>query len=135
MKKAYSSGGIVTKIINGKTHILLIKHEDGFLVFPKGHIKDGETEEQAALREVKEETGLSDLKIINKLGEAIRPSKEDSGEEVEKIIHLFLMETDNHVHSEADEDYSWFTYEEALKGLGFPQEKDFLIKVWQKMLQ
>jgi 8-oxo-dGTP pyrophosphatase MutT (NUDIX family) len=127
---AYSAGGIVLKKENDKTLILLIKHEDGFLVFPKGHINYGETEEEAALREVKEEAGLINLKIVRKLGIVVRPAKENSGEVVQKRITLFLMQCNNYQHHKAEEDYGWFTHDQAINNLGFKQEKQFLKSVW-----
>ena len=136
MNKAYSAGGIVIKNEDNIVKILLVKHEDGFLVFPKGHIDEGETEEQTALREVEEETGLRELSIIRKIGEVVRPSIEWSGETVEKTIHLFLMKSKNFDHGDADEEYGWFTYIEALEGmgaLGFKEEQDFLKKYWNEI--
>lgn len=59
MRKEKSCGCIV--IDNGE--VLLVKHNDGHIAFPKGHIENGETEEQCALRETYEETGLK-VKII-----------------------------------------------------------------------
>lgn len=59
MIKEKSCGCIV--IDNGK--VLLVKQNDGHIAFPKGHIEKGETEEQCALRETFEETGLK-VKII-----------------------------------------------------------------------
>ncbi|MCL1822747.1 MAG: NUDIX domain-containing protein [Oscillospiraceae bacterium] len=54
-----SCGAVVYRKFHGNTEILLIRHEkSGYWSFPKGHIEDGETEEQTALREIKEETGL-----------------------------------------------------------------------------
>lgn len=60
MRKEKSCGCIV--INNGE--VLLVKHNDGHIAFPKGHIENGETEELCALRETFEETGLK-VKIIN----------------------------------------------------------------------
>ena len=54
-----------------------------------------ETSEEAALREVMEETGYSGLKIVKKLGMVTRPGTETDGTEVSKDIHLYLMKTDN----------------------------------------
>ncbi len=134
MKKTYSSGGLVLKRDGKNALLLLVRHKDGFLVFPKGHIQKAETEEQTALREVKEETGLEGLRAIKKLGTITRQSKEDTGEVVEKVIHLFLLETDDYKHQAADEDYDWFTYEEAMRDLGFTQEKQFLEEHWQDLV-
>lgn len=133
MKKAVSSGGIILKLIDNKLHILLIIHEDGFLVFPKGHIHAGESEETAAIREIQEETGLHNPKIIKKLGIVVRLSIEDTGERVMKKIHLFLMKVDNYNHKKAEEKCGWFTYEEAMEKLGFVQEKEFLKKIWSQI--
>ena len=115
--------------------ILLVKHEEGGLVFPKGHIDPGETLEQAALREVEEETGLKNLFIKQKIGVFFRPSIEDSGEKVEKKIHLFLMSSNDYKHSQADEDYDWFLFDEAIENFKFDQEKEFLKKYWDKILE
>ena len=60
MKKEKSCGAI---IINDKNQVLLIKHNQGHISFPKGHMEEGETEEITAYREVLEETGL-EVEII-----------------------------------------------------------------------
>ena len=54
-----SCGGIVYRKFHGNTEILLIKHiKSGYWSFPKGHVEPGETEEQTAIREIKEETDI-----------------------------------------------------------------------------
>ena len=60
MKKEKSCGCVV---IN-KDKVLLIKHNKGHWDFPKGHVEEGETETETAIREVKEETNI-DVKIID----------------------------------------------------------------------
>ena len=45
-------------IVINDDKVLLVKHNAGHIGFPKGHVEDGETEEETAIREVKEETGL-----------------------------------------------------------------------------
>ncbi len=130
MKKATSAGGVVIKTEKGEKKVLLIKFADGTgLGFPKGHIDKGENIKKAALREVKEEAGLSNISIIKKLGVVTRPSIEDDGTRVKKDIHLFLMKTDDYNHIEADENYGWFTIEEAIKKMGFLQEAEFLRRI------
>lgn len=57
-----SCGGIIYRKSHGNIEILLIKHiNSGHWSFPKGHVEEGETEEQTALREIKEETGIDAL--------------------------------------------------------------------------
>ncbi|MBE6763083.1 MAG: NUDIX domain-containing protein [Ruminococcaceae bacterium] len=58
MRKEKSCGALVVRRGKDETEILLIKHNGGHWAFPKGHVEAGESEEQTALREVQEETGL-----------------------------------------------------------------------------
>lgn len=59
MKYEKSCGAIVYRKKDDRIELLLIKHRyGGNWSFPKGHVEEGETEFQTALREVKEETGL-----------------------------------------------------------------------------
>ena len=60
MKTEKSCGAVVFRTHENETQILLIRHYNGgHWAFPKGHVEKGETEEQTALREILEETGLS----------------------------------------------------------------------------
>ena len=57
-----SCGALVYRTPHGNTEILLIKHiNSGHWSFPKGHVEQGETEVETALREIKEETSLDVL--------------------------------------------------------------------------
>ncbi len=58
MRKEKSCGALVVRRGKEEAEILLIKHNGGHWAFPKGHVEAGETEEQTAVREVREETGL-----------------------------------------------------------------------------
>ena len=61
MNYEYSCGAVVFTRIGGDPHYLLVRAKDqreGCHGFPKGHMEPGETEEQTALREIFEETGL-----------------------------------------------------------------------------
>lgn len=122
VEKAVSAGGIVVK--DGK--ILFVKFPSGEgVTFPKGHVEKGETYDEAATREVMEETGLGGVKVNKKMGMVTRPAIEKDGKVVIKDIHLFLMKTEGFVQGKADEETVWLSMEEALPRL-FPQEADFL---------
>lgn len=56
-----SAGGVVVRPIEGQLHVLLIRDPYGNWGLPKGHLEEGEQAAEAALREVREETGLDDL--------------------------------------------------------------------------
>ena len=54
-----SCGAVVFTKDNGRIEFLIVRSKDGYFGFPKGHMEGGETEKETALREIKEETGLT----------------------------------------------------------------------------
>jgi 8-oxo-dGTP pyrophosphatase MutT (NUDIX family) len=63
-----SAGGVVIRRIDGVVHVLLIHDPYGHWGLPKGHLEEEEELAEAGLREVREETGLSDLELGPELG-------------------------------------------------------------------
>src|SRR2546422_1037172 len=86
IKRIFSAGGIVVK--DGKVLVTQHSKHKGW-DFPKGHIESGESQEQAAIREVEEETGVK-AEIIEKVGQTEYFYFED-GEKVLKTVVFFLM--------------------------------------------
>jgi len=90
----FSAGGIVFRKNTGKIEVLISQHSSHHgWVFPKGHIGDtkkDETKEEAALREVKEETGIT-AKILQALS-PIEYWYFFEGEKRHKTVYYFLME-------------------------------------------
>jgi len=68
-KRARSAGGVVFRRDGVRPAILLLRHESGKWMLPKGTIEHGETPEVVALREVREETGISKVRVVADLGE------------------------------------------------------------------
>lgn len=88
MNKSRSAGGVV--LGDGGTIAMVLSENSNSWLFPKGHVDPGETDEEAARREIKEEAGLENLEYIADLGEFTRPRVTSGGYE-EKVIHLFLF--------------------------------------------
>lgn len=66
-----TAGGVIFRHSNGKptdVEILLIADSKGRWTIPKGHIEEGETARQAAEREIREETGLQEMTVLDFLG-------------------------------------------------------------------
>ncbi|MDQ5824781.1 MAG: NUDIX hydrolase [Chloroflexota bacterium] len=87
----FSAGGVVYRRVGDTYEVVAVhrnRHTDWSL--PKGHIEKGETQEQAALREVKEETGL-DARIVAALGEVVYFYRRPKGL-TRKVVYHFLME-------------------------------------------
>lgn len=88
-----SCGAVVFTRMNNEIQYLLIRNLTGIYGFPKGHVEQGETEEQTALREVFEEVGLA-VKLVSGFrseDEHPIPQKEDT---MKQIVY-FLGEYSN----------------------------------------
>ncbi len=98
VRRAHSAGGVVFRrpqpqASTGDVRILLLQHEAGKWMLPKGTIEAGETPEAVALREVAEETGLRNVRIVRDLGEErylFFWKTEDTY--YDKTVHYYLME-------------------------------------------
>lgn len=82
-----SSGGF---IIAGGRMLLVRRPSTGEVRTPKGHIEVGESRQQAALREVREETGCDDIEILADLG-TVKNRFVHQGHEVHRTESYFLM--------------------------------------------
>lgn len=128
MKQTCSAGGV---IINKDNEVLLINEGDDFWGLPKGRIEDGEDVIAAALREVKEETGFTDLKLIKKLGSYQRHPVIAGIEDKDELknITLFLFQKSQQIpaSNEENNECAWFTIEQAADKLSNPKDKDFFV--------
>ena len=133
MQRRFSAGGVVYKKENGKNFWLLIQQKDSdHWQFPKGWIEKEETVAKAALREVKEETGVKG-RIIDKVDQVSWWFVQD-GEKIFKTVTFFLVEaeeeTGNFDKKEIDK-IDWLPYSEAWEQLSFKQSKQLLEKAKQ----
>ena len=128
MKHEKSCG--IIPIINkeGKTQVLLIKQNNSVIGFPKGHVQPNETEEQTALRECLEETGLK-AEIVEGFREEISYYMEDRNA-YKTVVFFAGIVNDPHFHKQESEisDIYLVKVEEALKLVTFDTTKELLLK-------
>ena len=125
LKKEKSCGCI---IIKDKKVLLVYEKNRNFWGFPKGHMEDGETEIETALREVKEEVGL-DVEIDKKRRYTLNYVINN---EIDKTTVLYIAKAKNEkiIMQESEiENTKWCSFEEALNMLTFDDWKDMFKKV------
>jgi 8-oxo-dGTP pyrophosphatase MutT (NUDIX family) len=115
------AGGIVFREKNGTRYLIVAaKQNPEHWVFPKGHIEPGETTEDAALREVKEETGII-AKIVQRAGD----SRFDGDNEAVHVL-FYLMEYLGETKRTEQRQMRWCSYEQALDLLTFDDSRALL---------
>ena len=111
---------------------LLLKHPSakGHWSLPKGHVEKGESEEETLRREVKEETGLSDLRLMQGFREEIGYVFRDGPTLVNKSVVFYLAETkqDKVRLSKEHSAFAWLGLEAALERLTFENDRNVLRK-------
>ncbi|HOK35229.1 MAG TPA: bis(5'-nucleosyl)-tetraphosphatase [Candidatus Pacearchaeota archaeon] len=119
-----------------KIYYLLLHYPSGHWDFAKGHIEKGESEKEAAKREIEEETGIKDVNFISGFREKItyffRKSYENQKNPplIFKEVVFYLGETrEKEVKiSEEHIGYQWLPYEKAIKKVTFKNAKEILKK-------
>ena len=129
-RKTTSAGGVV---LNREGRILLVQEYGYYWGLPRGHVEDGEDLLSAAIREVNEETGLTDIQYITDLGSYERPTfdKEahDTHDEL-KHITFFLFTTDQTALRPQDKNITkarWVYPEAVSSYLIHPKDKRFYL--------
>ncbi|WP_274648761.1 NUDIX hydrolase [Paenibacillus humicola] len=113
-----AAGGLVFRKTQAGFQVLLIDDRYGHVSFPKGHLESGETWEEAAVREILEETGIKS-RILSPLGDVEYPI-ERKGLTIRKQVRLFVLEAMDEqaepVHqSDEVESAQYFAWEDALR--------------------
>ena len=129
--RKHSAGGVILR--DGKVLVIFSASRNS-VGFPKGVIDKGETPEQAAIREVKEETGY-DVNIHEKIEDTTYEFKYPDGRPCIKTVSYYLMTVANDdepaPNLQPGEDFTteWLTPAKALEQLSFDSSKDILKRV------
>ena len=129
IRESVSAGGIVVRIEDRQAWIALVREMPlSEYILPKGQVEAGEGIEAAALREIEEEAGLSDLQFEAYLGERQRLNY---AKDRWKIIHYFLFITRQTAGAPTDpsHDYrcEWFPTD-ALPEFFWPEQRQLVLE-------
>lgn len=131
-------------MLNGEGKMLLVFQHSNTWSFPKGGVESGESELEAAKREIGEETGITDLTLVKELGSYERYSIGKDGISEQKdwglrkrTIFLFATSQTNldgrHDPTGEITDARWVTIDEAIDLLTHPKDKEFLASVRERV--
>ncbi len=126
VEREFSAGGVCVRRFRGRQFVAAVRLKNGtVLALPKGHIDAGESAEEAAAREVREEAGLEG-ELVQKLGD-VKYWYQRGGTRVFKVVSFFLFRyvsgsVENHDHEV--ESAEWVPLEDAPRLLAYRGERD-----------
>jgi len=130
-----NSAGFILFKDDGNRKYLLLKHGTDYWNFPKGKLESGESDLEAAKRELKEETGINNIEILDGFEDTFGYSFLVKEGMIKKVVKMFLAKYLNgsinlsHEH----EEYKWLVFKDALNILKFNNIRNSL-KVADKYL-
>ena len=141
VKRARSAGGVVFRRDGGDARILLLQHTSGKWMLPKGTIEEGETPEVVALREVREETGISNVRVVADLGEEryyFFWRSEDTY--YDKTVRYFLLEFlgGEEERPQAEEGFvvcAWVSVEDAIERIKYKETREVVRRAKERLVQ
>jgi len=138
VRKEVSAGGVVYRGDGDSVEIALASRRTrkGELVWglPKGQIEPGESPEEAAVREVREETGL-EAEVEEPLGDT-RYFYVWEGTRIRKLVHMFLLRAiggDIGQHDDEMEDVRWFARDEAVELAAYRGERAMIERAVERL--
>ncbi|KKQ90863.1 MAG: NUDIX hydrolase [Berkelbacteria bacterium GW2011_GWA1_39_10] len=131
MRMEFSAGGLIYKKVDKHFQIVLVLDSFDKWTFPKGHIEKGEKPEIAAGREVAEEIGFENVRVVKLLDKISYWFKQDD-DTIHKFVYFYLMEAPVNAvltHQTAElKDARWFFPKDASKIVGYKKDNLPLLK-------
>jgi 8-oxo-dGTP pyrophosphatase MutT (NUDIX family) len=143
VEREFSAGGVLVRTIGGRPMVAAIRPQgrDRVWALPKGRIDEGETPAEAAVREVREETGVEG-RLIEKLGDVryVYTASWKGGVRIFKVVSFFLLRAGRGRIGAIEEDMRievaearWLPLEEAPRLLTHKGEREMAAKAWEKI--
>lgn len=126
-----SAGGIIFRKEGNEYKFLLVKNAWGKWTFPKGAVEEGETWQEAAVREIREETGIEEAQILGEIGE-IRFTDKSKETPIKKNVHFYLIRTEQ-VETKVTpgahiDEVKWMNKDEAMASFDYENLNDLFRK-------
>lgn len=148
IERQISVGAIIVRLENNHPKYLLLyragdKHHRSAWTLPRGKMQEGEHKKQTAVREIKEETGISDLKFLpafrEKMSWYFREKNLETGQ-VNSIFktayfYLALTETKEIRLSDENQKGEWLDFEAASARLSFARTKKILARAAEYLVE
>lgn len=126
-----SAGAVLFNETDSGKKFLLLNYPSGHWDFVKGNIEKGESLRQTVIREIREETGITDVEFIDGFEDKIEYHYQRDGNLVHKEVVFFLAKTKtidvkiSHEHL----GFVWLNFDDALKKVTYKNAKDTMNKV------
>lgn len=134
-----SAGAVLHRWVDDAPRYLLLHYPAGHWDFPKGHVEAGETEVEALLREVEEETGIPPdrVEVLDGFREANRYRFRRRGRRRDKVVWYRLARTDvgEVTLSEEHRGWAWFAPVEARERITFDDLRDLFDRAHEEIVQ
>ena len=132
-----SAGGVIYRWRDGRAHVLLIRDAYHHWGFPKGHVEASESAAEAALREVAEETGLTQLRLGPRL-RTIDWFFRFRGKLIHKFCHFYLIESPEGdtcpQREEGITECVWLPLDDAIQSISYDNAREVLLLAAERLL-
>ena len=121
-----SCGAVIWRSEDGRRQYLLARHNGGHWSFPKGHVEGTETEEETAIREIREETGLNagiDTAFRHQVTYSPKPGV------IKDVIFFIASPTGGEERPQEAEisQLGWFSFQEAAERITYATDEEILL--------
>ena len=145
MEREFSAGGVLVRTVRGRAMVAAIRPrgKERVWALPKGHIDEGESAAETAIREVHEETGVEG-RVVEKLGDIryvyTANWDERKGERIFKVVSFFLLRAGRGRIGEIDEamrvevaEARWLPLDDAPRLLTHKGEREMAARAIERL--